>query len=40
MNSFMDGESIVVIPHLIQEVPDFKGFIDTFICTTANAEPL
>jgi len=27
MKSFMDLESIAAIPHLIEEVPDFKGFI-------------
>jgi hypothetical protein len=37
MKSFMDGESIPVIPHLIEEVPDFKGFIDTFICKKGEA---
>jgi hypothetical protein len=31
VNFMMDGESIPVIPHLVEEVPDFKGFIDTFI---------
>ena len=28
MKSFMDVESIPTIPHLIGEVPDFKGFIE------------
>lgn len=28
MESFMDLESIPVIPHLVEEVPDFKGFIE------------
>jgi hypothetical protein len=27
MKSFMEVESILTIPHLIDEVPDFKGFI-------------
>ncbi len=27
MKSFMDVESVPTIPHLIEEVPDFKGFI-------------
>jgi hypothetical protein len=27
MKSFMDVESIPTIAHLIEEVPDFKGFI-------------
>jgi hypothetical protein len=37
MKSFMDGESIPVIPHLIEEVPDFKGFIDSFRCKKGEA---
>jgi hypothetical protein len=37
MKSFMDGESISVIPHLIEEVPDFKGLIDSFICKKGKA---
>ena len=28
MKSFMDVESIPIIPHLIEEVADFKGFIE------------
>ena len=28
IKSFMDVESIPTIPHLIEEVPDFKSFID------------
>ena len=28
MKSFMDVEAIPTIPHLIEEVPDFKSFID------------
>ena len=32
MKSFMDDESIPMIPHLIEEVPNFKGFIDSCIC--------
>lgn len=31
MKSFMDVESIPAIPHLVEEVPDFKGFIEGFI---------
>ena len=27
MKSFMEVELIPTIPHLIEEVPDFKGFI-------------
>jgi hypothetical protein len=37
MKSFMDGESIPVIPHLIKEVLDFKGFIDSCICKRGDA---
>jgi hypothetical protein len=32
MKSFMDVESLLVILHLIEEVPDFRGFIDSCIC--------
>jgi hypothetical protein len=32
MKSIMDGESIPVILHLIEEVLDFEGFIDSCIC--------
>ena len=28
MKSFMDNEAVPTIPHLIEEVPDFKSFID------------
>jgi hypothetical protein len=31
MKFFMDVESIPTIPHLIEEVPNFKGFISGFI---------
>ena len=34
MKSFMDCESQPVIPHLIQEVPDFKGFVEDFLLTS------
>jgi hypothetical protein len=37
MKSFMDGESIPVIPHLIEEVPDYKGFINPCICKKGEA---
>jgi hypothetical protein len=37
MKSFMDGESIPVIPHLFEKVPDFKGFIDNCICKKGEA---
>jgi hypothetical protein len=36
MKFFMDEESIPMIPHLIKEVPDFKGFIDSCICKKGN----
>jgi hypothetical protein len=31
MKSFMDGVLIPMIPHLIEEVPDLKGLIDSCI---------
>jgi hypothetical protein len=31
MKSFMEVESIPTIPHLVEEVPDFKGFIVRYI---------
>ena len=31
MKSFMDLEKDVVVPHLIEEVPDFKSFIANYI---------
>lgn len=31
MKSFMDVETQLIIPHLIEEVLDFKGFIDACI---------
>jgi hypothetical protein len=37
MKSFIDGESIPVIPHLIEEVPNFKDFIDSCICKKGEA---
>jgi hypothetical protein len=33
MKSFMDAEEKPVIPHLIEEVPDFKGFLEGYLCT-------
>jgi hypothetical protein len=33
MKSFMDAEKQLVIPHLIKEVPNFKAFVDGFLCT-------
>jgi hypothetical protein len=32
MKSFMDAEVKPVIPHLIEEVPDFKGFLEGYLC--------
>lgn len=32
MKSFMDAEEKPVIPHLIEEVPDFKGFLEGYLC--------
>ena len=32
MKSFMDTESQPVIPHLIEEVPDFKKFVEGYLC--------
>ena len=37
MNSFMDVEEILTIPHLIEEVPDFKKFIEDGIAVGENA---
>ena len=37
MKSFMDGESKPMILHLIEEVPNFKGFIDSCICKKSKA---
>jgi hypothetical protein len=28
----MDAKSLFMRPHLIKEVPDFKGFINSIIC--------
>jgi hypothetical protein len=28
----MDAKSLFMLPHLIKEVPDFKGFINSIIC--------
>ena len=33
MKSFMDAESLPVIPHLIEEIPDFKGYIKDYIAS-------
>ena len=37
MKSFMDTESRPVIPHLIEEVPDFKKFVEGYLCTGRDA---
>jgi hypothetical protein len=37
MKSFMDAEKQHVIPHLIEEVPNFKAFMDRFFCTSNDA---
>ena len=37
MKSFMDTESRLVIPHLIEEVPDFKKFVEGYLCTRRDA---
>ena len=37
MKSFMDAEEKPVIPHLIEEVPDFKGFLDGYLCAGKEA---
>jgi hypothetical protein len=37
MKSFMDAEKEPVIPHLIEEVPNFKAFVDGFLCIGNDA---
>ena len=37
MKSFMDIESQPVIPHLIKEVPNFKKFVEGYLCTRRDA---
>ena len=37
MKSFMDTESRPIIPHLIEEVPDFKKFVEGYLCTGRDA---
>jgi hypothetical protein len=37
MKSFMDAEKQPVIPHLIEEVPNFKAFVDGFLYTGNDA---
>ena len=34
---FMDAEKHPIIPHLIEEVPNFKAFVDGFLCTRIDA---
>ena len=37
MKSFMDVEVVPTIPHLIEEVPNFKKFIENGIAVRENA---
>jgi hypothetical protein len=37
MKSFMDAETEPVIPHLIEEVPNFKAFVDGYLCSGNDA---
>ena len=37
MKSFLDTESQRVIPHLIEEVPDFKKFVEGYLCIGCDA---
>jgi hypothetical protein len=37
MKSFMEAEKQPVIPHLIEEVPNFKAFVDGILCTGTDA---
>ena len=37
MKSFMDVEAVLTIPHLSEEVPDFKKFIEDGIVVGENA---
>ena len=37
MKSFIDIESCLVIRHLIEEVPDFKKFVEGYLCTRCDA---
>ena len=36
MKSYMDLENVSVIPHMIEEVPDFKAFIEPYIRSGAH----
>jgi hypothetical protein len=33
MKSFIDAEKRPIIPHLIEEVPNFKAFVDGYLCS-------
>jgi hypothetical protein len=33
----MDAEMEPVIPHLIEEVPNFKAFVDGYLCSGSDA---
>ena len=37
MKSFMERKSYPVIPHLIEEVPNFKKFVEGYLCTGRDA---
>ena len=37
MKLFTDAEKQLVILHLIEEVPNFKAFVDGFLCTGTDA---
>jgi hypothetical protein len=37
MKSFMDAEKQPIIPHLIEEVPNFKSFVEGYLCSGNNA---
>jgi hypothetical protein len=37
MKLFMDTEKQPLIPHLIEEVPNFKAFVDGFLCIGTDA---
>jgi hypothetical protein len=37
LKSFMDAETEPVIHHLIEEVPNFKAFIDGYLCSGNDA---
>ena len=37
MKSFIEAENQSVIPHLIEEVPNFKAFVERHLCSTNDA---